>query len=192
MSIFVVCLFNFVNFILWIFRSPPEIGLSSDIEIATDSNDFQFVNVKQHQQEEQETQLKQDKQQPTVIEYLETNSSSGKSCNSKLLYLPNDKQLYVKNNDTSIGISYTCHSNGCNIRVLINDGVCYKKIDAIHDHADQEKDYLELKLLNEIKEKIITEKDKNIKSIFQKVMLTNKKIKLDYKVHQRDFQKLRE
>lgn len=102
-----------------------------------------------------------------VVEY---EIVTGLRANSQLLYLPSEKQLYRKNTITKRGVHYKCKTDGCRIRIYMNNGICYKLIGVEHAHASSELSYIRLNALNEVKSRIIADKTTPIKEIFNYVV----------------------
>lgn len=78
---------------------------------------------------------------------------SGKRCNSKLIYLTNEKQLYKKKSYYKGKTFYTCYASNCKARAeILEDGTCVKSQKIAHtNHLQQEEIYKELKAVEDIK-----------------------------------------
>lgn len=78
---------------------------------------------------------------------------SGKRRNSKVLYVKDEKQFYIRKSEAKGRIYYTCYVKTCKSRVTLENGLCRKAPDFVeHDHSDQCELHAELKALNQIKE----------------------------------------
>lgn len=85
---------------------------------------------------------------------------SGKQYNSKLLWSSNEKQFYLKNTSSKIGIGYTCYSNNCTARVHLRDDKCFIANSDEHQHTNEEQLFINLTALNEIRN-ILTSVENN-------------------------------
>lgn len=79
---------------------------------------------------------------------------------STLLFVKAEKQFYIKNSTSKIGIGYTCYQNGCSRRVHIRGGVCFLADNGTHDHPDKSDMYIDLCALNEMKETLRSVKNR--------------------------------
>lgn len=103
----------------------------------------------------------------TAVEY---EIVDGPRAKSKLLWIPIEKQFYVKNTVTKRGTSYLCHTANCKLRVILNSDLCYKTNSAEHHHANCEPDYKKYKALNEMKIIVKEDTKSSLKQIFNDVM----------------------
>lgn len=87
---------------------------------------------------------------------MECEFLKGKRSDSNLLYVKDEKQIYKKNFASKKKTTYLCYIKNCKSRVYLNnnngDLMCHKVSNFIeHNHDNQEMDYKQFKLLNEIK-----------------------------------------
>lgn len=113
--------------------SANDLAIAIEVEIETIGND-DVPEVSASQDDEL-----------TAVEY---EIVDGPRTKSKLLWIPIEKQFYVKNTVTKRGTSYLCHTANCKLRVILNSDLCYKTNSAEHHHANCEPDYKKYKALN--------------------------------------------
>lgn len=70
---------------------------------------------------------------------------------SNVLYSPEEKQFYVRNSSSKIGVGYTCYIDACKSRVHVRDMKCYIGNSIQHNHEDKADMYINLSALNEMK-----------------------------------------
>lgn len=73
---------------------------------------------------------------------------------SNLLYSHEEKQFYVRNSTSKIGVGYTCYIDACKSRVHVRDMKCYIGNAIQHNHEDKADMYINLSALNEMKRKV--------------------------------------
>lgn len=117
----------------------------------------------------------------------------GLRIDSKLLYTKDEKQFYLSIEKTkTVMLIYAPHPH---IRI---DKLCIQqnKYNS-HRHEKKDKNYEELKVLNEIKEEctdittLINEKKQSVRDIFYSVLSKYPEVKLDFYEHERGLQILR-
>lgn len=89
------------------------------------------------------------------MENLEFEFVSGRKCNSILLYVLSEKQLYKIKSKTNKKTYYICYEKQCSAKInLLANGVCCKpkNVKNYHNHTDQESKYKEINCINEIKQ----------------------------------------
>ena len=90
---------------------------------------------------------------------------------SKLLYVKEEKQFYVKNTKSNIGIGYTCYHDGCSRRVHLRGENCFIGDNGVHDHSDKSEMYVNLCALNEMKGILRSaDKRRTTREVFNDVM----------------------
>lgn len=83
---------------------------------------------------------------------LEFEIISGKRINSKVLYVKEEKQCYIRKSESKGTIYYTCYKKSCKSRVILKNGQCSKVVNFTqHNHSDQHAFYEELKALSQVK-----------------------------------------
>lgn len=75
---------------------------------------------------------------------------------SEILYVCDEKQIYHKNVRVKDGFAYVCFVKGCYKRVHVNHAKkrCRRKAFNVHNHSSHEQDYLNIRILNEIKQNL--------------------------------------
>lgn len=84
----------------------------------------------------------------------------GKRRTSKLLYIPEEKQFYIKKSTSDNKTYYVCYVKNCKARVTLDLGrhVCTRSpLFVPHNHTTQKELYDELKVLNNIKKECLDE-----------------------------------
>lgn len=83
---------------------------------------------------------------------------TGQRLNSKLIYVPEQKQLYKKRLEYKNKTYYICHKQNCKSKMEVfnnSDFIEKSKKFIDHNHADQESKYNEFKVLNTIKNQCV-------------------------------------
>lgn len=70
---------------------------------------------------------------------------------SSVLYCLDEKQFYIRNSSSKIGIGYTCYVDECKCRMHVRDNKCYVGNTFSHDHGEKSEMYYDLCALNEMK-----------------------------------------
>lgn len=104
----------------------------------------------------------------TEVEY---EIMSGFRYNSNLLFVKPEKQFYIKNTQSKIGIGYKCYVKNCFRRVYLRNEKCFIGDAALHDHGDKSEMYVNLIALNEMKTILRSvENRRNPRQVFDDVM----------------------
>lgn len=96
----------------------------------------------------------------------------GKRKNTKVLYLPTEKQLYHKNTTSKkLGTAYVCQEHDCKAHAYIReDGKCYQHIDTIHHHGFSDEKQERTSAISEMKSRAKNERTTPVRVIFDDVM----------------------
>lgn len=89
---------------------------------------------------------------------------------SKLLWIPSEKQFYIKNRQTKSGMAYLCSVETCKIRVYMKGDVCNRLISDVHNHVNAVSDYNKWKALNEVKALVVQDRKTAPREIWNEVM----------------------
>lgn len=85
------------------------------------------------------------------------------------LYLVEEKQLYLKNTETTNGVIFRCKNRDCKRRVQIKNNICEKLNDFNHHEKDGgEDEYIKLKNLVFLENEITNNSNSSIKELFIK------------------------
>lgn len=90
---------------------------------------------------------------------------------SSVLYCPEEKQFYIRNSASKIGIGFTCYVNDCKARVHVRNSECFVGNSFSHEHVDKHQMYLDLCALNEMKRILRSPENRNTPlDVFDDVM----------------------
>lgn len=95
----------------------------------------------------------------------------GFRCTSNLLYVKEEKQFYIQNSYSPIGVGYSCYVKDCLRRVHIRGEKCFIGDDGTHDHLDKADMYVNLCALNEMKTTLLSTTNRSKpREVFNDVM----------------------
>lgn len=95
----------------------------------------------------------------------------GQRYNSKVAYVAEEQQLYYRNKSIANGDVYNCYQDKCRRKLHHRNGKCFVAGYGLHDHPDQQKTYINLCALNEMK-RIMRSADNRLRArkVFERVI----------------------